>query len=56
MPTKTTNTTDPIERKAQQDERKRRAALKILRLPADQRLQVEAAIIEAQTAVEGVRS
>ena len=55
MPTKTTKTTDPIERKAQQDERKRRAALKILRLPADQRLQVEAAIIEAQVAVDGAR-
>ena len=54
MPTKTTKT-DPIERRAQQDERKRRAALKILRLPADLRLQVEAAIIEAQAAAEAAR-
>ena len=56
MPTKTTKTTDPVERKAQQDERKRRAALKILRLPTDQHLQVEAAIIEAQNADAGARS
>ena len=51
MPTKTPTTR--IERRAQQDQRKRRAALKILRLPAAQAAYVEAAILEAQVAHAG---